>query len=376
MSADYTTEVAIVGGGVIGSAIAYFLRQTGVEVTLIERAEIAAEASSAAAGLLSPLGAFEEPGVFVDLVMASRVLILRLIPELEDLSGESMEYRERGSLRLASNDQETARLRALLDVWQALGWQVNWLTGEEVRALEPRLAKSLVGAVQAPEESSIRPPGVTRAYAGAACKLGARLLEYTEVTGFERSGSRVVALRTSQGGRIACGQLVIATGAWSADMGRWLDLTVPVEPVRGQILALQQPPRPLEQILFGREIYLVPKPDDTIFVGATSERAGFDRRITAAGISWLLSSAIDLMPELAEAPIARMWAGLRPWSADGKPILGHAPGWENVILATGHSGMGFETSAISGQSIAELLTTGQIPALIRPFTYERFLSTD
>lgn len=372
MKRKQTTDVAIVGGGVIGCALAYFLSTVGVDVLVIERAEIAAESSSAAAGLLSPLGALEKPCPFTDLIMASRALILQLRPELEALSGASMEYQRSGSLRTAQDAQEAALLRERMAFWATLGWQVHWLTGDEARQQEPLLAPTIEGAVFAPQEGSIKAAGVTRVYAGAARALGARFLEHTEIAGIESTGSRVLGLTTTTGETIACARLVIAAGAWSAFLGDWLHLKIPVQPARGQILALQQRETPLKQILFGKDVYLIPKPDKTIFVGATVEQAGFAKQTTAAGISWLLAGAIRLAPALAEAPIARMWAGLRPWSQDGQPIMGYAPGWENVILATGHSGVGFETSAISGQCLAELLTGGEVPALIRPFGLERF----
>lgn len=372
MDKNDTTEVAIIGGGVIGCALAYFLRKAGVDVLVVERAEIAAESSRAAAGLLAPLGALQGPGPLTDLIMASRALILDLIPELEELSGEQMEYHRRGSLRTANNGQEAAFLRGQMAAWQALGWQVSWLAGDEARQQEPHLAPTIEGTVFAPQEGSINPLGVTRAYAGAARRLGARFREHTEVTELACAGSRVRGLLTASGERIACAHLVIAAGAWSATFGEQLRLKVPVQPARGQILALTQVEPPLTHILFGQDVYLIPKPDRTIVVGATVEQVGFDKQVTAAGTSWLLTGATNLAPALAEAPLTRLWAGLRPWSADGHPILGPAPGWENVVLATGHSGIGFETSAISGQCLAELVTTGKTPVLIRSFGLERF----
>jgi glycine oxidase len=117
----------------------------------------------------------------------------------------------------------------------------------------------------------------------------------------------------------------------------------------------------------------VPKINHTIYVGATVEQAGFDKSNTAGGVAWLLSSAIQLVPELEHATIVDIWSGLRPWSQDSYPILGKAPGWENVILATGHGPGGFELSAITGKTIAELITSGQTPALIQSFGLERFM---
>jgi glycine oxidase len=213
---------------------------------------------------------------------------------------------------------------------------------------------------------------MTRAYAEAARKSGALFYEHTEVTGLQQGSGRVVGIQTAQGQTIHCNRVVIATGAWSAHIGSWLGLTIPVFPARGQILSLRQPATPLKHTIFGNDLYLVPKIDNTIYVGATVEQVGFDKSNTASGVAWLLSSAIQLVPELEHAVIADIWSGLRPWSQDSYPILGKAPGWENVILVTGHGAGGFELSAITGKAIAELITTGQTPALIQPFGLERF----
>ena len=150
-------------------------------------------------------------------------------------------------------------------------------------------------------------------------------------------------------------------------------MTIPVFPARGQILALRQPATALKYTIIGNEIYMVPKIDNSIYVGATVEQVGFDKCNTAGGIAWLLSSAIQLVPQFEQAAIVDIWSGLRPWSRDSYPILGKASDWENVILATGHGPGGFELSAITGKTIADLITTGKTPALIQPFGLERFM---
>ena len=152
-----------------------------------------------------------------------------------------------------------------------------------------------------------------------------------------------------------------------------MGLDIPVFPARGQILSLKQPATSLKHTIFGRDIYVVPKVDNTIYVGATVEQVGFDKSNTVGGLLWLLSRAIKLLPGLEGAALANIWSGLRPMSEDSYPILGKAPGWENVILATGHGAGGFELSAITGKTIAELITTGQTPAVIQPFGLERFM---
>ena len=366
-----TSDVVIVGGGVIGCSIAYHLRKAGIGVTVIDQGEIGAEASSAAAGLLAPLGSLAGPGPFADLLLASFALFPTLVPELEDVSGIRVEYERTGALRVVRNPKNVSNLRKRMKAWQPLGLQMRWLTGEEARQLEPTLAPDVCAALYAPEESQVRASQVVKAFGQAAANLGATLLSHTRITGIQQQHGRVTALTTSQGESITCHHLVVATGAWAAQWSEWLHIQLAVVPQRGQILALRQPAPPLRHIIFGEAAYLAPKQDSTVVVGATKEEVGFDKQLTAGGIVWLLSTANRLIPSLEQSAIERMWAGLRPKTPDNLPILGTAPGWENVTLATGHGSVGIMLSAITGQTLAELLVTGAAPKLIRPFALER-----
>ncbi|HKV60105.1 MAG TPA: glycine oxidase ThiO [Ktedonobacteraceae bacterium] len=366
-----TSDVVIVGGGVIGCSIAYHLRKAGIGVTVIDQGEIGAEASSAAAGLLAPLGSLAGPGPFADLLLASFALFPTLVPELEDVSGIRVEYERTGALRVVRNPKNVSNLRKRMKAWQPLGLQMRWLTGEEARQLEPTLAPDVCAALYAPEESQVRASQVVKAFGQAAANLGATLLSHTRITGIQQQHGRVTALTTSQGESITCHHLVVATGAWAAQWSEWLHIQLAVVPQRGQILALRQPAPPLRHIIFGEAAYLAPKQDSTVVVGATKEEVGFDKQLTAGGVAWLLSTANRLIPSLEQSAIERMWAGLRPKTPDNLPILGTAPGWENVTLATGHGSVGIMLSAITGQTLAELLVTGAAPKLIRPFALER-----
>ena len=365
------TDVLIVGGGVIGCSIAYHLRKAGVQVTVIDQGEIGAEASSAAAGLLAPLGSLAGPGPFADLLLASFALFPSLVPELEDASGIRVEYEQTGALRVVRNPKNVPNLRKRMKAWQPLGLHMRWLTGEEARQLEPTLAPDVCAALYAPEESQIRASQVVKAFARAAANLGATLRGQTRITGIRQQLDRVTAVETSQGETIACNQLVVAAGAWAAQWSQWLQIELTVVPQRGQILALLQPTPPLRHIIFGEAAYLAPKQDGTVVVGATREEVGFDKQLTAGGVAWLLSTASRLIPSLEQSAIERMWAGLRPKTPDNLPILGAAPGWENVVLATGHGSVGIMLSAITGKALAELLVSGVAPELIRPFALVR-----
>ncbi len=372
MATKQVMDVVIIGGGVSGCSIAYHLSKAGVQVTVLERAEVAAEASSAAAGLLAPGGVLTGPAAGRELFLASWSITAGLLAEVEEASGIQVEYQETGALHTITNADEEAQERRYARVWQDYGLPVMWLKGAEVREYEPLLNPSIDAALYIPHATSIRPRLVTQAYAEAARRLGARILERTEVTGFEQSSGKVTGVQIAQGETIGCDSVIIATGAWSEQVGNWLGLSIPVFPARGQILALKQPATPLKHTIFGEDLYVVPKVDHTMYVGATIERVGFDKGNTAGGLAWLLSSAIRLLPELEHATLERVWAGLRPSSKDSYPILGKAPGWENVILATGHGAGGFELSAITGKTITELVTTGHTSAVIQPFGLARF----
>jgi glycine oxidase len=373
MSMNLTTDVVIIGGGVIGCSIAYQLCKAGVQVSILEREEIAAEASSAAAGLLAPDMVLTGPKAVADLFLASWSMTAEIIAEIEAASGTQVEYFQTGVLHVLTHTDDQSSLRGFAEIWQAQGSDVKWLTEDQVYQYEPLLHHTFDAALYVPEAASIRPRLMTKAYAEAARKSGANFYEHTEVTGLQQDSGKVVGIQTDQGQTLRCDCVVIATGAWSAQIGSWLGLTIPVFPARGQILSLRQPATPLKYTIIGNGVYIVPKIDNTIYVGATVEQAGFDKSKTAGGIAWLLSSAIQLVPKLEHAAIVDIWSGLRPWSQDSYPILGKAPGWENVILATGHGPGGFELSAITGKMVAELIITGQTSALIQPFGLERFM---
>jgi len=372
---DHSTDVAIVGGGIIGCAIAYNLRKLGVDVTVLDQGKIGAEASSAAAGLLAPLGSLSGPGPFADLLLASFALFPSLVPELEAVSGIRTEYERTGALRVVRNPRHIANLRKRMQEWQPLGLEMHWLSGDEARQHELLLSSDVCAALYAPEESQISAPQLTQAFAQAAIHRGAKLYSHREITGVQYHNNRVTGIQTAHGETITCSHLVIAAGSWAARCGEWLNIPLPVSPQRGQILSLRQPSpplSPLHSIVFGEAAYLAPKSGNTIIVGATKDEVGFDKHMTAGGLSWLLSTAIRLTPTLESCAIDRLWTGLRPKTPDQHPILGAAPHWENVTLAVGHGSVGIMLSAITGQTIAELVTTGRTPEIVRGFGMERF----
>ncbi len=366
-----TTDIAIIGGGIIGCATAYYLGNSGADVTLVERGEIGSQASSAAAGLLAPLGPLPGPGPLADLLLASFAMFPTLVPELEEASGIDLGYERTGALRTVRNPKRIANLKKRLEAWKPLGLEMHWLSGDEARQREPLLSPDISAAIYVPEEAQIQAPHLVNAFARAASNVGATIRDHTEVISLQRDRHRIIGVQTAQGELITCNHLILATGAWTACYGEWLDMTLPVSPLRGQILAYLQPAKPVRHIIFGEAAYLAPK-GNRLIVGATKEEAGFDTSVTDAGQSWLSETATRLVPLLRQNSTEGVWAGLRPKTPDAWPILGPAPHWENVTLATGHNSIGIMLSAITGQTIAECVTTDHVPDIIRPFSVARF----
>jgi glycine oxidase len=369
-----TTDILIIGGGVIGCAIAYYLSKSGVEVTVLERDTIGAQASGAAAGIFSLLKPLDPVDEYNRLSLASLALFPSLAIELEAVSGVSLEYEQTGTLRTSryAHARQTRRIQRWIESCRSEGLQVELLTEEETHRREPLLAPEVCAAVYLPREGQVRAGNVVEAFTKAAMLSGAMIAEHQEVVSIQSHNGSVVSTTTVDGATIECNHLIIASGAWSQQCGKWFNISLPVIPQRGQLLALRQPSSPIRHIVIGDGIYLAPKQDGTVIVGATKEEVGFDTRVTAGGALWLLEAAIKLMPALEQCTVERLWTGLRPKTPDTFPILGRATGWKNVTLAVGHSSFGVLLSAITGQTIAELVTTGQIPESIRPFSLERF----
>ena len=366
-----TTDVVIIGGGVIGCAIAYFLRKAHVDVILLERGTFGGQASGAAAGLLAPLGPLSGPGPFADLVLAGFSSLISVIPELEESSGMQVGYEQTGALRVVRNPTRIAHLQKRLRSWQPLGLQLYWLDGEEARKQEPLLSPDICAAIYAPEESQIQATSVVHAFAHAARLLGAMMYEQQEVDHLLTNTVRVTGVSTVQGETIFCNHIIIASGAWAAQCATWLHVSLPIRPLHGQLLSLPQPPSRLKHILFGNAGYLVPR-GNTLLVGATKDDRGFDTTVTEQGTSWLYETATHLVPSLLESRPQLAWAGLRPKTPDSHPIVGFLAPWENVLIAAGHNSVGVILSAITGQGIAETITTGIVSPVWRQFSPERF----
>jgi len=365
------SDIVVVGGGVIGCGIAHRLAGEGATVTVVERAaRVATESSGAAAGILAPPVHATAPHLF-DLALASHPLFPSLAEQLRDETGLDIELHRSGAIDVARDETGEELLRDKLRWLQEGGHDVRWLDREDTLALEPALDPEVRGAFYDEDGYQIRPGRFNEALARAAAHRGVRFELNAEVMGFEGGRPRVTGVKTARG-TIGAGHVVVAAGAWASFCGEWLDVNVPVFPARGQILTLYSLPPPIKRIVYGAGIYLLPRLDGTIIVGATAERVGFDRSLTASALAWLLSTPRLLVPALADAAFDRAWTGLRPGSPDDLPIIGRAPGWDNVTLATGHYRNGIMLAPITAQLVANLVLHAQGSPLLDHVRAERF----
>jgi glycine oxidase len=367
-------DAVVVGGGVIGLCCAWRAAQRGARVVVIDRAQPPAGATRVAAGMLAPVGelAFGEPEL-LRMTLAAAELYPAFVAELEAATGLSTGYTRHGALHIALDRDEAAELRRVHDLQRSLGLGAEWLPPRRCRALEPGLTPSFNGGVHAVDEAAVDPRALTAALLAALEAAGVEVQGETEVGAALLDGDRIEGVRTTSGEELRAKAVVAATGAWSG-ADAWLPEPArpPVRPVKGQILELRavESAAPCERIVASERVYLVPRPDGRLVVGATSEERGFDSTVTAGGVHELLREAYRLLPDVAEMELVESMAGLRPGTPDNLPLVG--PGaLDGLVLATGHYRNGILLAPLTGEAVAELLEGGELPealAAARPLS--------
>lgn len=361
-------DVVIVGGGVIGTAIAYELARRGAgRVEVIERDEPGSGASGAAAGVLAVASARAPGGALFELRRAGARLFPEFAEELREQSGLDIEYRENGLLKLAFSEQEAHELRGLVRRREEQGFATQWLEAPHVSGVQPGIAADIHGAAYFPGEGAVNPARLVQALHAAAERLGVIFRCASPVSAIEVSGSKALALCAGTE-RLAVGTMVLAAGAWSAEMGGLLGIKVPVRPDKGEMVALRGP-RTVRCTVSWGDGYLAPRQDGRILVGSTSARGLFDRVVTAGSVHLLLARALRMLPELQTASIVHMWAGPRPCPTIRRPIIGFVRGYENVVMATGHHRSGILLAPITARLVAELLLERATSIDLQPFCY-------
>lgn len=364
-------HIAIIGAGAIGLSVAWRAAQRGARVTVYDAGRVGHGATWASAGILvaaaghAPTGSRgEEMGDAPLLALCRRGLAAwpAFVPALEDASGMTVGYRTEGTLLVALDDAEGDRMRGEATT--------PWLSAAEIAAREPALTGRVAGGEWHADEHQVDTRRLALALAEAVRRAGGTIHEQAPASLALGEARPIVRSRV---GDASFDRVVLAAGAWSATVeGLPADRRPPTRPVKGQMLAvadLASGPW-LHHTVFTRDVYLVPRGDGRLLVGATVEETGFDTTVTAGGIHALLAGARSLLPALDGAPLLETWAGLRPGSPDDAPLLG--PLADGVIAACGHYRNGILLAPLTGEIIADAALGGALPAWAGPFAATRF----
>ncbi|MBI3321955.1 MAG: glycine oxidase ThiO [Candidatus Omnitrophica bacterium] len=363
------TDVIVLGGGIIGCALAEELGRHGQRVLVIERGRIGAEASSAAAGILSAQMDLPEPGPFFELCQASRRMYPRWIEHLERRSGMSVEYHVDGILYLAMTGREE-RLMEARRRWQAKrGLRVERWSANETRRHEPAVDGRPKRGFFFPTEAQVDNVALMGALAAACRKADVTLLEQTAARRVLVRERAVRGVETDRG-MFEARAVVNCLGSWAAMDGAF-PVEIPIEPARGQMLVFRGPRRLLRHTVMSERAYMVQRRDGRLLVGSTIERAGFEKTLTFDGIHAMLSGLRQMSSALSPYPFLEAWAGFRPYTKDALPILG-TTAVEELYLATGHFRHGILLAPITATILAELILRSRTSFDLAPFSLSRF----
>ena len=371
--ANQSAEVAIIGGGVIGLSIARALAHRGMrDVVVIERHECGREASWAAGGILAPQIEADARDDFFRLACASRDLYPQFAADLQAESGIDVELDTTGTMYVAFSEAEEAELRHRLAWQRTQGLRVEWLTGEEARAVEPCLSTNVRFGLRFPDDYQVDNRKLVEALVIANQRQGVRLITGCGVRKIQIADGAVTGMQTELG-FLSAKKIVVAAGAWSSLIEAEAALLprLDVEPVRGQMLCFNAPGF-ARQVIYSSRGYIIPRRDGRLLAGSTSEHVGFDKRVTEAGIDAIRSMAIEIAPALQNISIIDSWAGFRPRAKDDLPVLGPVEDVPGLFYATGHYRNGILLAPITGEIIASAIVGDS--STWTAFSPQRFVS--
>lgn len=378
MSRTHTSDVVVVGGGIIGLVTAWRAAQRGLATTVVDPVP-GGGAAQVAAGMLAAVTELHHgEQTLLGLNLESARRYPDFVAELTELTGHDLGYRRCGTLAVALDADDRAELRELHALQQRSGLESEWLSGRECRRLEPMLAPGVRGGLRVDGDHQIDPRRLAGALVVACERTGVRLRR-TWAERLDVRRGRAVAITDSDGDELSARSIVLAGGSLSGRLAGVPEAALPpVRPVKGQVLRVTVPKRyapflsrTVRAVVRGSQVYLVPRENGELVVGATSEELGWDTTVTAGGVYELLRDAHELVPGITELPLTETQAGLRPCSPDNAPLLGPTA-LEGLFLATGHYRNGVLLTPVTGDAMATVLATGELPDEARAFTPRRF----
>ncbi len=369
------STIIILGGGIIGLSCAYEAAKRGLKVSIIEPGAFGGQASGAAAGMLAPFSEnTEQPDHFFQLCYSSLNLFPAWISEIESITGISTEWVQSGSIHVFQHEAD------LLPIQSRLQWHNEWgarselVSQAQLRKLEPHITEDAIAGIYTPGESHVFAPKLAIALEAACSKLGIEMISQAgQLEDLKPSavGGASIRMQNMRKARHA-DQVVICSGAWASQFEQYLGLSIPIHPIRGQICSYEMQEIEIRHIVFSSQAYWVGKKNDRLVCGASEDVAGFDTTTTERGIQRLVRSSAEWFPFLQDRAVAHQWAGLRPATRDGMPLIGTISGMPGIMMAAGHYRNGILLSPITAKLIGDLLEDKAVRLSLGAFAPSRF----
>ncbi|MFC5648078.1 glycine oxidase ThiO [Paenibacillus solisilvae] len=373
-------SLLVLGGGIIGLSCAFEAARRGAAVTVVEPGAIGGQASGAAAGMLAPYTENgEQPDAFFRLCLDSLHRYPEWVKQIEEISGMKAELMSTGSLTVAMHEADLLPLQTRLAWQRSFGSEAELITGERLRRMEPRLSEAAITAIYTPDESHVHAPKLVAALQAACLRLGVKLLAHAgTITMPNMNGSSTgIGIETSGHGRITGDKLIVAAGAWANQYAELFGFPIPIHPIRGQICSFgssreQTSEKSVNHMVFSSQAYWVEKQDGSLICGASEDVAGYETAVTERGINRLIRWGPRLFPFLEGREPSLRWAGLRPATRDGWPLIGTVPGRPDIIIAAGHYRNGILLSPATAALADGMLTGRESGSNNNPFAPDRF----
>lgn len=366
-----SSDIVVVGAGVVGCAIAYELARRGASVDIIDDRPAGMGATQAAAGVLAPFTEAREGGPLLDLTIRGLELYDTFVDRLRADTGSEIRYLRTGTLDIALHDEALAGFRATSELLAARGVTAHLLDGAAVRSYETNATGAAIGGLLIPSHGHVSAADLTRALVVGARKHGAQLIEHGRATRIAKNGSELVV--ETERGSLSGDAVVMAAGSWSGQIEvEGSAVRLPVRPIRGQLLQLGWSGTPLGRVVWSERCYVVPWSDRTVFVGATVEDVGFDERATVSGVEGLLDAVCELLPDARRASFQSTRVGLRPGTPDQMPVIGASTVMPGLMYATGHYRNGILLAPLTAQLVADALLSNRHDPTLAQTTPSRF----